>query len=75
MMQNFKRKRNCYFTDNGIEEVDYKDIEVLKKFLTESGKIIPMRFNGVKSRYQRQLSSAIRRARFLSLIPYCDSHR
>ena len=70
----FRRKKFCYFTTNKIEEVDYKDINLLKKFVTESGKIVPSRITGTKARYQRQLSSAIKLARFLALLPYCDKH-
>lgn len=69
-----KRKRYCKFTQQGVTEIDYKDINVLKEYLTETGKIMPSRVSGVKARYQRQLATAIKRARFLSLIPYCDSH-
>ena len=70
----FRRKKFCYFTTNKIEEVDYKDVNLLKKFITESGKIVPSRITGTKARYQRQLSSAIKLARFLALLPYCDKH-
>jgi small subunit ribosomal protein S18 len=70
----FRRKKFCYFTTNKIKEVDYKDVNLLKKFVTESGKIVPSRITGTKARFQRQLSSAIKLARFLSLLPYCDKH-
>jgi small subunit ribosomal protein S18 len=70
----FRRKKFCYFTTNKIEEVDHKDINLLKKFITESGKIVPSRITGTKARYQRQLASAIKLARFLALLPYCDKH-
>lgn len=74
-MASFKRKKVCYFTANDIESVDYKDIELLKKFITETGKIVPSRITGTSAKYQRQLSNAIKRARFLALLPYCDSHK
>jgi small subunit ribosomal protein S18 len=75
MMARFQRRRKfCKFTAEGITSVDYKDIELLKGFLTETGKIIPSRNTGTKARYQRQLSTAVKRARFLALIPYCDLH-
>ncbi len=70
----YRRKKFCYFTSNKIAEVDYKDVHLLKKFITESGKIVPSRITGTKARYQRQLATAIQRARFLALLPYCDKH-
>lgn len=70
----YRRKKFCYFTSNKIEEVDYKDVFLLKKFITESGKIVPSRITGTKARYQRQLAKAIKLARFLALLPYCDKH-
>ena len=69
-----KRKRFCRFTAEGIDEIDYKDLNILKNYVSESGKIIPSRVSGTKTRYQRQLSTAIKRARYLSLIPYSDAH-
>jgi small subunit ribosomal protein S18 len=74
MARYFRRRKFCKFTAEGIEEIDYKDIALLKQFITETGKIIPSRVTGTKARYQRQLSSAIKRARYLALLPYCDSH-
>jgi small subunit ribosomal protein S18 len=70
-----RRKKACYFTANSLEEVDYKDLELLKKFITETGKIVPSRITGTRAKFQRQLSNAIKLARFLSLLPYCDSHK
>lgn len=72
--QLFRRKRFCRFTAEGVKEIDYKDIAVLKEFINENGKIIPARITGTKARYQRQLSVAINRARFLALLPYTDLH-
>ena len=72
--QLFRRRKFCRFTAEGIKEVDYKDINLLKDFINENGKIIPARITGTKSRYQRQLSVAINRARFLALLPYTDLH-
>ena len=69
-----KRKRYCRFTAEGIDEIDYKDLSILKNYVSESGKIIPSRISGTKTRYQRQLSTAIKRARYLALIPYSDAH-
>jgi len=70
----FKRKKYCRFTAEGIQHVDYKTVDILKEFITENGKIIPARITGTKARYQRQLGTAIKRARFLALLPYTDQH-
>jgi small subunit ribosomal protein S18 len=72
--QLFKRRKFCRFTAEKIAEVDYKDLNILKDFISENGKIIPARITGTKSRYQRQLGTAIKRARFLALLPYTDLH-
>tara|TARA_B100001989_G_C24414737_1_gene400895 strand:- start:90 stop:314 length:225 start_codon:yes stop_codon:yes gene_type:complete len=69
-----RRKRYCKFTAEGILDIDYKDLGLLKGSLTENGKIVPSRISGTKPNYQRQLSIAVKRARFLALLPYCDSH-
>lgn len=74
MARYFKRKRFCRFTAEGVIEIDYKDINTLKNYVSESGKIVPSRISGTNARYQRQLSTAIKRARYLALIPYCDAH-
>ncbi len=71
----FKRRKFCRFTAEKIEQIDYKDIEVLKDFIAENAKIMPARLTGTKSGYQRQLSVAIKRARFLALMPYSDNHQ
>ena len=68
----FKRRKFCRFTAEKIKEIDYKDVELLKDFINENGKIIPARITGTKAHYQRQLSVAIKRARFLALLPYTD---
>lgn len=70
----FKRKKFCRFTAEGIKQVDYKDVEILKDFISENGKIIPARITGTRAFYQRQLSTAIEHARFLALLPYTDQH-
>ncbi len=70
----FKRRRYCRFTAEGIKQVDYKDVDLLKDFISENGKIIPARITGTKAKYQRQLTAAVKRARFLSLLPYTDKH-
>ena len=70
----FKRRKFCRFSAEKIEEIDYKDVDILKDFIAENGKIMPARITGTKSGYQRQLSTAIKRARFLALMPYTDLH-
>ena len=72
--QLFRRRKFCRFTAEGIKEIDYKDVNLLKDFINENGKIIPARITGTKSHYQRQLSVAVKRARFLALLPYTDLH-
>ncbi|MAI41197.1 MAG: 30S ribosomal protein S18 [Gammaproteobacteria bacterium TMED1] len=75
MSRFYRRRKYCRFTAEGIEEIDYKDLELLKAFISETGKIVPSRITGTKARYQRQLAKAIKRARFLSLLPYTDAHK
>lgn len=70
----FRRKKQCYFTANKIDEVDYKDVGLLRKFIMENGKIVPSRITGTKARYQRKLSEAVKRARLIAILPYCDKH-
>ncbi|AJE99709.1 MULTISPECIES: 30S ribosomal protein S18 [Pandoraea] len=70
----FKRKKFCRFTVAGVEQIDYKDVETLKDFIGDNGKITPARLTGTKAHYQRQLDTAIKRARFLALMPYTDLH-
>lgn len=70
----FKRKRFCRFTAEKVEWIDYKNIDVLKDFITENGKIMPARLTGTRAKFQRQLSVAINRARFLALLPFTDNH-
>lgn len=68
------RSKRCYFKSNGIKDIDYKDLELLRKFITESGRIVPSRITNTSARYQRPLAKAIKRARLLALLPYCDRH-
>ena len=70
----FRRRRFCKFTAEGVVEIDYKDLDTLKANISETGKIVPSRITGTKARYQRQLATAIKRSRYLALIPYTDSH-
>ena len=80
--KNFKKRKSDFdnrpkfgkFTSLGIEEVDFKDLKLLREYITETGKIIPARMTGTSAKYQRQLNKAVKRARHLSLIPYTDSH-
>jgi small subunit ribosomal protein S18 len=74
MARNFRRRKFCRFTAEGVKEIDYKDLVTLKNYITETGKIVPSRITGTKARYQRQLSTAIKRARFIALLPYSDAH-
>jgi len=74
MAKFFRRRKFCRFTAEGVKEIDYKDLDVLRAYVSESGKIVPSRITGTKAKYQRQLSTAIKRARFLSLLPYTDRH-
>ncbi|GBL04562.1 30S ribosomal protein S18 [Glaciecola sp. KUL10] len=75
MARFFRRRKFCRFSAEGVAEIDYKDISMLKNYITESGKIVPSRITGTSAKYQRQLSTAIKRARFLALLPYTDSHK
>jgi small subunit ribosomal protein S18 len=74
MARFFRRKKYCRFTAEGVKQIDYKDLATLKNYVTESGKIVPSRITGTKAKYQRQLATAIKRARYLALLPYSDSH-
>lgn len=75
MARFFRRRKYCRFTAEGIKQIDYKDTALLKNYITESGKIVPSRITGTSAKYQRQLSTAIKRSRFLALLPYTDSHK
>jgi small subunit ribosomal protein S18 len=75
MSRFFRRRKFCRFTAEGVKEIDYKDLEILKQYVSETGKIVPSRITGTKAKYQRQLATAIKRARYLALLPYTDSHQ
>jgi len=75
MARFIRRKKFCRFTAEGIKEIDYKDIGLLKGFISETGRIIPSRNTGTKARYQRQLATAVKHARYLALLPFTDSHK
>jgi len=66
------RKKVCYFTKNNVKWIDYKDTELLKKYITPNGKITPRRVTGTSAKYQRQLARAIKNARFMGLLPYFE---
>ena len=74
MARYFRRKKYCRFTAENVEEIDYKDLATLKQYITETGKIVPSRITGTRANYQRQLATAIKRARYLALLPYTDRH-
>ena len=65
-----KRRKVCFFTSNGITNIDYKDVEFLKKFLNEQGKLLPRRLTGNSLKYQRKVSDAVKKARQMALLPY-----
>jgi len=65
-----KRKRHCRFCENKIESIDYRDDRLLKRFVTERGKIIPRRVSGTCARHQRMLTTSVKRARHLAILPY-----
>lgn len=75
MARFFRRRKFCRFTAEGTKEIDYKDLITLKNYITETGKIVPSRITGTSAKYQRQLARAVKRARFLALLPYTDSHK
>ncbi len=74
MSRFFRRKKFCRFTAEGVKQIDYKDLMTLKNYITETGKIVPSRITGTKAKYQRQLALAVKRARYLALLPYSDAH-
>ncbi|MAY34629.1 MAG: 30S ribosomal protein S18 [Spongiibacteraceae bacterium] len=75
MARFFRRRKFCRFTAEGVEQIDYKDLDTLKAYVSETGKIVPSRITGTKAKYQRQLATAVKRARYLALLPYTDGHQ
>ncbi|OGO95157.1 MAG: 30S ribosomal protein S18 [Coxiella sp. RIFCSPHIGHO2_12_FULL_44_14] len=73
-MSSFRRRKFCAFKTQNVEEIDYKDLDMLGEYVMESGRIVPRRITGTSARYQRQLANAIKLARYLALLPYCDTH-
>lgn len=74
MARFYRRRKFCRFTAENITHIDYKDVELLKQYISENGKIIPSRITGTSTKYQRQLATAIKQARYLALLPYTDNH-
>ncbi len=75
MARNIRRKKFCRFSAEGGAAIDYKDLDLLSDYITETGKIVPSRITGTSAKYQRQLGVAIKRARFIALLPFCDAHK
>jgi small subunit ribosomal protein S18 len=65
-----KRRKVCYFTQNKVKHIDFKDVDVLKRFITDRGKILPRRVTGTSAKWQRPLAVAIKRARHMALLPF-----
>lgn len=74
MARNIRRKKICRFSSEDGNQIDYKDLDMLGDYITETGKIVPSRITGTSAKYQRQLCTAIKRARFIALLPFCDAH-
>lgn len=75
-MAHMRRKKMCRFSGtDGSSGIDYKDVGLLSDYISETGRIVPSRITGTQTRYQRELALAIKRARFLGLLPFCDSHQ
>ena len=72
---NTRRKKGCRLSGEAATVIDYKDLDLLGEYISETGKIIPSRITGTSAKYQRQLTSAIKQARFLALLPFCDAHK
>lgn len=75
MKSYFRRKRFSSFSPSDKNEIDYKDLETLKEYIMESGRMVPSRITGASAKFQRQLSSAVKTARYLALLAYCDTHK
>lgn len=75
MARNVRRKKICRFSSEDGSQIDYKDLDMLGDYITETGKIVPSRITGTSAKYQRQLCTAIKRARYIALLPFCDAHK
>ncbi|MCF7926624.1 MAG: 30S ribosomal protein S18 [Candidatus Izimaplasma sp.] len=75
--RNFRRRRRkrCYFTDNNVEYIDYKDVKLMKRFINDKGKILPRRVTGTNAKYQKRLAKAIKRARHMALVPFAKTEK
>ena len=74
MAATFRRKKFCKFTADSVKNIDYKDVNTLKAYIMDTGRIVPSRITGTSPKYQRMLTLAIKRAREMALLPYCDTH-
>ncbi|PKM10483.1 MAG: 30S ribosomal protein S18 [Gammaproteobacteria bacterium HGW-Gammaproteobacteria-3] len=74
MARNIRRKKFSRFNVEDGNQIDYKDLDTLSEYITETGKIVPSRITGTSAKHQRQLTTAIKRARFIALLPFCDAH-
>ena len=71
----FQNKRKfCYFKENGISEIDYKDVKLLRRFVNDQGKIMPRRITGTSAKIHRKLVRAIKRSRSIALMPYVENN-
>ncbi len=75
MARFYRRRKFCRFTAEGVSYIDYKDVDLLKQYIGDNGKIVPSRITGTSNKYQRQLATAIKQARYLALLPYTDNHK
>ena len=76
MARNMRRKKfNRFSSEDSVEVIDYKNLDMLSEYITETGKIVPSRITGTDAKYQRQLTTAIKHARFIALLPFCDAHK
>ncbi len=74
MRRGFSRKKFNRLGEDG-QEIDYKNLDLLKQYITETGKIVPSRITGATASQQRQLAAEVKRARYLALLPYTDQHK
>jgi len=75
MASNMRRKKTASFGEEGAPEIDFKNLDLLSEYITETGKIVPSRITGTPAKYQRQLSTAVKQARYVALLPFCDAHK